>query len=62
MPATVRRAVADGMTILGLPGKICNANTKAATIVAAFAFMHRIALAGVYRVPTDSATILGLSM
>jgi hypothetical protein len=29
MPATVHRTVADGMTILGLPGKIGNANTKA---------------------------------
>ena len=27
MPATVPRTVADGMTILGLPGKIGNANT-----------------------------------
>ena len=28
MPASVHRTLADGMTILGLPGKIGNANTK----------------------------------
>ena len=31
MPASVPRTLADGMTILGLPGKIGNANTKTST-------------------------------
>ena len=36
MPASVHRTLADGMTILGLPGRIGNANTNLHSNVEAF--------------------------
>ena len=45
MPATVHRTVADGMTILGLPRKIGNANTReSGEILALFPFCKQAQL------------------
>ena len=41
MPAGVHRTPADGMTILGLPGKIGNANTNLHRNVEVFLFVEQ---------------------
>ena len=40
MPASVHRTLSDGMTILGLPGKIGNANTGLHRNVEAFLILY----------------------
>ena len=40
MPASVHRTLADGMTILGLPGKIGNANIGLHITVEAFLILY----------------------
>ena len=56
MPASAPRTLADGMTILGLPGKIGNANIIIDLHTSGGLFMP----ASVPRTLADGMTILGL--